>query len=293
MATNQIAEEHSNQECEMPEERCREEGRENGTVFKASENKLSNDQQQSNGRRKRKRSKAPPGKPPYSYVALITMAITSVPCRKMTLAEINTFIADNFPYYKTCTLAWNNCIRHCLTLNDCFVKLPRDPDNSINAHYWTIDPASQTMFENGSFRRRKRRFKREQNLDEILPGLIERTKVPKTNAPPQNLEPVPYWHPISSPVPRTPECHERRGFLIGDIVEARPASVSSSFPTAHVISPPRPLPLPVMSFTPPQFVVPFHPGLPWSPFIPLIPAGPRIFSHLQELPDRLYSVPRN
>ena len=84
MATNQIVEEHSDQE-----------GRENGMLSEASENKLS-----SNGERKRKCSKGPPGKPPYSYVALITMAITSIPCHKMTLGEISTYIADNFTYYK-------------------------------------------------------------------------------------------------------------------------------------------------------------------------------------------------
>ena len=59
-----------------------------------------------------------------------------------------------------------------------------------------------------------------------------------------------------------PESH-KRGFMISDILEARPASIPSSFPTACVISPPRPAPLPVMPFTPPQFVIPFHLSLLW------------------------------
>ena len=85
--------------------------------------------------KKRKRARAPPGKPPYSYVALITMAIKSSPDRKMTLAGISKFIHDNFPYYRRCPLKWRDSIRHNLTLNDCFVKLPRDVDDQNRGHY--------------------------------------------------------------------------------------------------------------------------------------------------------------
>ena len=62
--------------------------------------------------KKRKRAKAPPGKPPYSYVALVTMAIRSSRDEKMTLAEILQFIYENFHYYRMCPLKWRDSIRH-------------------------------------------------------------------------------------------------------------------------------------------------------------------------------------
>lgn len=46
------------------------------------------------------------GKPPYSYVNLITFAINSTPRRKMTLNEIYQWIAENFTYYKHAGNGW-------------------------------------------------------------------------------------------------------------------------------------------------------------------------------------------
>jgi hypothetical protein len=50
--------------------------------------------------------------------------------------------------------------RHNLSLNDCFIKVPREPGNPGKGNYWTIDPAAESMFDNGSFLRRRKRFKR-------------------------------------------------------------------------------------------------------------------------------------
>ena len=64
-----------------------------------------------------------------------------------------------FPYYRQNQQRWQNSIRHSLSFNDCFVKVPRSPDKPGKGSYWTLHPDSGNMFENGCYLRRQKRFK--------------------------------------------------------------------------------------------------------------------------------------
>ena len=98
-------------------------------------------------------------KPPYSYISLIVMSIQNSTSKMVTLNEIYQFIMDLFPFYRQNQQRWQNSIRHSLSFNDCFCKVPRSPDKPGKGSFWTLHPDAHNMFENGCYLRRQKRFK--------------------------------------------------------------------------------------------------------------------------------------
>ena len=96
------------------------------------------------------------GRPPYSYIALICMAISSSTTKQANLREIVHYIERHFPYYRS-DKRWHGVLRHHLSINDCFVKLPRR--NGEKLCQWMINAEHSDMFENGSLLRRRSRSK--------------------------------------------------------------------------------------------------------------------------------------
>jgi len=139
-------------------------------------------------------------KPPYSYIALITMSIESSGNGMMTLNEIYAFIMNRFPYFKENQQRWQNSIRHNLSLNDCFVKVPRAPGRPGKGNYWALHPACGDMFGNGSFLRRAKRFKLHRQK------LAAEAHVQHVNSyghfslyPPPGYKPYPSLNPLGLP----------------------------------------------------------------------------------------------
>jgi hypothetical protein len=98
-------------------------------------------------------------KPPFSYIALIAMAMRDSPNQRLTLSEINEYLMEKFEFFRGTYTGWKNSIRHNLSLNECFTKILRDPTRPWGKdNYWTLNANSEYTFADGVFRRRRRRL---------------------------------------------------------------------------------------------------------------------------------------
>ncbi|XP_055532750.1 forkhead box protein F1 [Wyeomyia smithii] len=104
-------------------------------------------------------------KPQLSYINMIVMAIKDSPHRRRTLSEIYKYLQSKYDFFNGEYNGWKNSVRHNLSLNECFKKLPKECGKPGKGHYWTIDSSAEYMFEDeGSLRRRPRGFRRKQQL---------------------------------------------------------------------------------------------------------------------------------
>lgn len=106
------------------------------------------DRSQTGKKPKRKRNSSS-----LSYIEMISYAILSSPHKRATLAEIYSFIQDNYPEFTVNRLRWKNTVRHNLSLHECFQRGEIAMDKA--GCYWHIHPSFLPQFSRGDFSRRK------------------------------------------------------------------------------------------------------------------------------------------
>lgn len=93
-------------------------------------------------------------KPSASYATMIYNAIASHDKKKMTLAQIYSWICIFHPYYRYIQNGWQNSIRHNLSLNKAFKKVPRTDEEPGKGSFWAVDPDSEMLFEGGVYKKK-------------------------------------------------------------------------------------------------------------------------------------------
>nr|AFX62231.1 forkhead box J1-like protein 4 [Schmidtea mediterranea] len=95
------------------------------------------------------------GKPPFSYATLICMSMRELNKSKITLSDIYGWITDNFIYYRLSDSSWQNSVRHNLSLNKCFEKVPRSKDERGKGGFWRINPKYADRLESNLIKYRR------------------------------------------------------------------------------------------------------------------------------------------
>lgn len=162
-------------------------------------------------------------KPPYSYATMITQAIMSTDEMMMSLSEIYDWIATNYSFYRHSKSGWQNSIRHNLSLNKAFEKVPRKANEPGKGKKWQITPQFKEEFirkanlgklAKGSNSKRNSGMNNSQQHQQVL-HLSQPPPPQQQLPPPQQMTyqqqqqqlphlPPPLPHPIQPPISNPP-----------------------------------------------------------------------------------------
>ena len=92
----------------------------------------------------------PPLKPTATFATIIHRALMYLPRGRGTLGEVCNWVAGEWEWFRlNVDGGWQNSIRHNLSLNKAFLKVPRIPedDPESKGSVWIIDPEEGPLFE--------------------------------------------------------------------------------------------------------------------------------------------------
>uniref|UniRef100_A0A8D2P850 Forkhead box protein G1 n=3 Tax=Passeriformes TaxID=9126 RepID=A0A8D2P850_ZOSLA len=181
-----------------------------------------------------------------SYIALIAMAIQQSPSNKVTLSGIYDFIMKKFPYYRSNQRAWQNSIRHNLSLNSCFVKVPRTEGNEKGkGNYWSFATGCESMldlFENGNYRRRRRRRNVKREHKEQRPSSMKSPLSPSISSVDSALNSISSSESKHERIEPGPKLLEPCGFAPNSVTNSLSHGVFSSLMSLKICLLPPPFP---------------------------------------------------
>ncbi|XP_030085339.1 forkhead box L3 isoform X2 [Serinus canaria] len=159
------------------------------------------------------------------------------------------------PAYRSNQRAWQNSIRHNLSLNSCFVKVPRTEGNEKGkGNYWSFAAGCESMldlFENGNYRRRRRRRNVKREHKEQRPSRVKSPSSPNTSSVDSALNNVSSSESKHERIEGGPKLLEPCGFAPNSVSNRQSLSNSSlaksdseiKFSIDYILSAPDPLPV--------------------------------------------------
>uniref|UniRef100_A0AC34QTI0 Fork-head domain-containing protein n=1 Tax=Panagrolaimus sp. JU765 TaxID=591449 RepID=A0AC34QTI0_9BILA len=81
-------------------------------------------------------------RPPFSYSQIIVHAFIYYGYRKLSLSDIYAYFIQEYGYFRQQAKSWKNSVRHLLSLDKRFIKVPREKNERGKGAFWLLDQNS-------------------------------------------------------------------------------------------------------------------------------------------------------